>query len=96
MTLHEMDKLKDELASDFPGWRVWYVPSSGRGVMWCAQPGPLINAVDTDTLRSLIRYAHESVSRGPALASIDDYAASAPSILDAEMLRHHSYYEPSD
>jgi hypothetical protein len=32
------EALLAELRRRFPLWQVWYVPSSGRGGTWCANP----------------------------------------------------------
>lgn len=91
--LHKLDKMKAELEGEFPGWHVWYVPRAGRGVTWCAQPQPVIHSATPDDLRRIIRHAHEDGPGHPALAKLDDYAVSAPTIMQAETLRHHSYYD---
>jgi hypothetical protein len=56
--LTDLDGIKDQLAAQFPGWRIWYVPHSiDRGVTWCAQPKPTLNA---DSPEHLAEYMTEA------------------------------------
>jgi hypothetical protein len=32
------DEQLTDLRRQFPAWQIWYVPSSGRGGTWCANP----------------------------------------------------------
>jgi hypothetical protein len=49
--LSPYDRQLAELRERHPGWRVWYVPFATRkGVCWCAQPEPVINADTAEQL----------------------------------------------
>jgi hypothetical protein len=70
---------KRELEERFPGWHIWYVPCVNGPTTWCAQPWPLINSGSPEHLAAEIRNAPEEAAAGwPALASIEDYAVTAP------------------
>ena len=70
---------KRELEEQFPGWHIWYVPRVNGPTTWCTQPWPLINSGSPEHLAAEIRNAHEEPAAGwPALASIEDYAVTAP------------------
>ncbi len=75
------DKIKRELEEQFPGWHIWYVPRVNAPTTWCAHPWPLINAQSPEHLAAEIRQAHEGAAADwPALASIEEYAVTAPGI----------------
>ncbi len=79
--LHGLDRMKQELQAQFPGWHIWYVPKLDKSATWCAQPWPLINAPSPEHLIAEISQAHtEAAGDWPALASINDYAVHAPGI----------------
>ena len=62
--LSSYDRQLAELRERHPGWRVWYVPFATRkGVCWCAQPEPVINADTAEQLSEAIASA-EYASRG--------------------------------
>jgi hypothetical protein len=70
---------KRELEEQFPGWHIWHVPRVDGPTTWCTQPWPLINSGSPEHLATEIRNAHEEPAAGwPALASIEDYAVTAP------------------
>lgn len=53
--LSTYDRQLAELRERHPGWRVWYVPFATRkGVGWCAQPEPVINADTAEQLSEAI------------------------------------------
>ena len=77
--LSDQDKIKRDLEERFPGWHIWYVPSTHERTAWCAQPWPLINTRSPEHLAAEIIQAHTEASADwPALASVDDYAIHAP------------------
>lgn len=55
--LHYLDREKLRLENEHPGWRIWYVPTAGRGTAWCAQPLPNLSEYSTDDLSRAIREA---------------------------------------
>lgn len=56
--LQELDRIKADLESRYPGWQVWYVPHSvDRGVTWCARPHPTINVDSPEHLAEAIEEA---------------------------------------
>lgn len=79
--LTALDKIKADLEQQFPGWQIWYVPHTYRGVAWCARPWPLISAASPEHLASDIRKSHEEAgAEWPALATLADYGPAAPGI----------------
>jgi hypothetical protein len=53
--LSSYDRQLAELREQHPGWRVWFVPFATRkGVCWCAQPEPVINADTAEQLSQAI------------------------------------------
>ncbi len=82
--LQQMDVTRAELAQQFPGWQVWYVPALG-GTTWCARPWPLLNCPSPEHLAAAITEAHNAAAADwPALANRADYAVTAPGIPQAE------------
>jgi len=70
------DEIRAQLAQEFPGWQIWYVPSQG-GTTWCARPNPLLNAGSPEHLREAIEHAHtDAAEDNPALAGLADYRKS--------------------
>jgi|GEM_PF-3525550 len=81
---HEHDDKLQELRARFPGWHLWFVPCYGKGLTWCAQPLPQLEAGSAEHLAEYIKDAHQDTHTNPALANLDDYAISAPGILRAQ------------
>lgn len=56
--LQQLDAIKADLESRYPGWQVWYVPNStDRGATWCARPHPLLNEASPEYLAQAIEEA---------------------------------------
>jgi hypothetical protein len=87
-SLTGLDRQKQALEEQFPGWHVWFIPRSDGSVAWCAQPWPLINSQSPEHLAAEIAQAHtEAAADWQALASIADYRAQAPGIAEPELRR---------
>ena len=68
--LSALDKIKQQLEEQFPGWHIWYVPHVNGPTVWCAQPWPLINSGSPEHLAAEIAQAHtEAATKWPALAN---------------------------
>lgn len=50
MTLSHFDRERDALSARHPGWRVWFVPNTYRGAVWCAQREPTLNCGSPEEL----------------------------------------------
>jgi hypothetical protein len=55
--LTELDRIRDQLRAEHPGWLIWYVPHHDRTVMWCARPEPLLNEASPEELAEAIERA---------------------------------------
>jgi len=64
---HEHDDRLRDLRDRFPGWRIWYVPCYGKGLTWCAQPLPHLEADSAEHLAEYIADAHQDTDTNPAL-----------------------------
>ena len=52
-----LDRARDSLKAQYPGWNIWWVPGQGRSTTWCAQPLPLINQHSPEDLAEAIERA---------------------------------------
>lgn len=55
--LQRLDRDRARLQRDHPGWNIWYVPSTTRGITWFAQPKPRLNCDSPDHLGKAIQEA---------------------------------------
>ncbi|HLI40490.1 MAG TPA: hypothetical protein VKV35_02460 [Streptosporangiaceae bacterium] len=72
-TFARRDRLRDELAARFPGWRIWYVPhydGSRSWTVWCAQPHPSLAEDTPEQLAGAIEQARPGEPPGAPQATV--------------------------
>jgi hypothetical protein len=83
--LSGLDRIAAELRTQFPGWRIWYVPNLYSPPTWCGHPHPTINAGSVEQFVAEIREAHaEAPKYWPALSPEVPAPAPEPSAPDTD------------
>jgi hypothetical protein len=75
--LTALDKIKRELEEQFPGWHIWYLPRVNGPTRWCAAMAAYQQRQPGASRRRDPQRTREAAG-WPALASIEDYAVTAP------------------